>query len=45
MMTEERLRAAIGSLALIGIAITSYLLYIRWTGATLACSTGGCTTV
>jgi uncharacterized membrane protein len=45
MMTEERLRAAIGSLALVGIAITTYLLYVRWTGSTLACSTGGCTTV
>ena len=44
-MTEGGLRVAIGSLALVGVAITSYLLYIRWTGQTLACSTGGCTTV
>jgi uncharacterized membrane protein len=44
-MTEGRLRVAIGALALVGVAITSYLLYVRWTGATLACSTGGCTTV
>lgn len=44
-MTEARLRVAIGSLALVGVALASYLLYVRWTGATLACSTGGCETV
>jgi uncharacterized membrane protein len=44
-MTDRRLRVAIGSLALAGAALASYLLYIRWTGATLACTTGGCETV
>lgn len=44
-MIEGRLRIAIGSLALVGVALASYLLYVRWAGATLACSTGGCETV
>jgi uncharacterized membrane protein len=44
-MSEGRLRVAIGSLALAGVGLASYLLYVRWAGATLACSTGGCATV
>jgi uncharacterized membrane protein len=44
-MSEGRLRIAIGSLALVGVALASYLLYVRWAGATLACTTGGCETV
>ena len=28
-----------------GAAIAGYLLYERWTGGTIACSTGGCETV
>ena len=44
-MSEARLRVAIGSLALVGVALASYLLYVRWAGATLACTTGGCETV
>lgn len=44
-MTEARLRVAVGSLALVGLALASYLLYIRWTGSALACTTGGCETV
>jgi len=44
-MSEARLRVAIGSLALLGVALTSYLLYVRWSGARLACTTGGCETV
>jgi uncharacterized membrane protein len=44
-MSEARLRVAIGSLALVGVALTSYLLSIRWTGSALACTTGGCETV
>jgi uncharacterized membrane protein len=44
-MTDRALRLAIGSLAVVGVALTSYLLYIRWSGATLACTTGGCETV
>jgi uncharacterized membrane protein len=44
-MTDARLRVAIASLSLVGVALTSYLLYVRWAGATLACTTGGCETV
>jgi uncharacterized membrane protein len=44
-MSEARLRVAIGSLALVGVALASYLLYVRWAGASLACTTGGCETV
>ncbi len=44
-MSEKRLRLGIGALALLGASLSSYLLYVRWAGATLACSTGGCETV
>jgi uncharacterized membrane protein len=44
-MSEARLRVAIGSLSLVGVALASYLLYVRWTGTALACGTGGCETV
>jgi uncharacterized membrane protein len=44
-MNEGRLRVAVGSLALVGVGLAAYLLYVRWAGATLACSTGGCETV
>jgi uncharacterized membrane protein len=44
-MSEARLRVGIGALTLAGAGLSSYLLYVRWTGATLACSTGGCETV
>jgi uncharacterized membrane protein len=44
-MSEARLRVGIGAVALVGAALSAYLLYVRWTGATLACSTGGCETV
>ena len=44
-MTEKTLRLASAGFALIGAAITAYLLYARWTGGTLACTTGGCETV
>ena len=44
-MTERWLRAAIAVLALAGIAVTSYLVYARYTGTRLACTTGGCETV
>jgi uncharacterized membrane protein len=44
-MSEGRLRVAIGLLALVGVALASYLLYVRWAGATLVCTTGGCETV
>jgi uncharacterized membrane protein len=42
---ETGLRVAIAVAAALGLAITAYLLYERWTGGALACSTGGCKTV
>jgi uncharacterized membrane protein len=44
-VTERRIGGLSAALALVGIAITGYLLYVRGTGATLACATGGCETV
>lgn len=44
-MSERTLRAASGALALTGAAVASYLIYVRETGAALACGTGGCETV
>jgi uncharacterized membrane protein len=42
---DRRLRAAIGLLALAGAAVSAYLIYTRYTGTTIVCSTGGCETV
>ena len=44
-MTDGRLRAAVGALALAGIAVTGYLLWAHWADAELLCRTGGCETV
>jgi|1186.fasta_scaffold238191_2 uncharacterized membrane protein len=44
-MNESRLRRASQLIAVLGAAITVYLLYIRRTGGTLACTTGGCEAV
>ena len=46
-MTETRLRAAIGALALVGAAIAAYLTYARYSGNALYCVAGGggCETV
>ena len=44
-MSDRSLRAAIAVLALAGVAVTSYLVYSRYTGTRLACATGGCETV
>ena len=44
-MSERTLRVAGAVLATIGAAITAYLLYVRWTGGSLVCSTGGCEAV
>ncbi len=44
-MTAGRLRAAIALLALAGVAVTAYLVYARYSGTRLACTTGGCETV
>ena len=44
-MSDGRLRVAIAALALAGASIASYLAYTRYSGAPIACSTGGCETV
>jgi len=44
-MSERASRIAIASLAVVGIGIAGYLLYERYTGGTIACTTGGCETV
>jgi uncharacterized membrane protein len=44
-VSERALRAATAALALVGLGIASYLTYARYSGATIACSTGGCETV
>jgi uncharacterized membrane protein len=44
-MTDARLRAAIAALALAGTGIAAYLVYARYSGTRLACTTGGCETV
>ena len=44
-MSEGALRLAGAAIAVLGAAITAYLLYVRQTGGTLVCSTGGCETV
>jgi uncharacterized membrane protein len=44
-MSERTLRLGSAAIAVLGTAITAYLLYVRQTGNTLVCSTGGCETV
>jgi uncharacterized membrane protein len=44
-MSERGLRMATAVLAVAGAALTSYLLYVRQTGASLTCASGGCGTV
>lgn len=44
-MSDRALRGAVAALSLAGIAVTSYLLWARWTATELLCSTGGCETV
>ena len=44
-MTERSVRIASAALALLGAAISGYLLAVRETGGSLICSTGGCETV
>ncbi len=44
-MSEGRLRVAVGTLAVAGLAVASYLTYARYAGAQLYCATGGCETV
>ena len=44
-MSERTLRLGSAAVAVLGTAITAYLLYVRQTGGALVCSTGGCETV
>jgi len=44
-MTGRTLRGLIAGLALAGAAVAAYLVYARYTGTQLACTTGGCETV
>ena len=44
-MSDRLLRIAGALLAASGVAITSYLVHVRWSGGQLICSTGGCETV
>ena len=44
-MNDRTLQIATAVLALAGAAVTSYLLYVRQSGAQLVCATGGCETV
>ncbi len=44
-MTDRTLRGATAVLALAGAAVAAYLVYARYTGTRLACTTGGCETV
>jgi uncharacterized membrane protein len=42
---DRRLRAAIALVTLAGAAVAAYLVYTRYTGTRIACTTGGCETV
>jgi uncharacterized membrane protein len=44
-MSVAHLRAAIALLSLAGAGIAAYLVYTRYSGAAIFCSTGGCETV
>jgi uncharacterized membrane protein len=44
-VNDGALRLAVGVLALAGAAVAGYLVWVRETGATLVCATGGCGTV
>lgn len=41
-MSERGLRLATALLALAGMGIAAYLTYVHYSGAAIACSTGGC---
>ena len=44
-MTDKRLRLAVGVLALAGMAVAGYLMYARYSGTSITCTSGGCETV
>ena len=41
-MSERGLRLATAVLALVGMGIAAYLTYVHYSGAAIACTTGGC---
>jgi uncharacterized membrane protein len=41
-VSERALRLATAVLALVGMGIAAYLTYVHYSGAAIACSTGGC---
>lgn len=45
MTRREPLRLATAGLALVGAAVSSYLVFERYTGGVISCTTGGCETV
>jgi uncharacterized membrane protein len=44
-VSARALRASVAVLALAGAAVAGYLTWVRYSGATIACTTGGCETV
>jgi uncharacterized membrane protein len=44
-VSDRALRLATAALALAGAGAAGYLVWVRETGATLVCATGGCGTV
>jgi uncharacterized membrane protein len=44
-VNERSIRIASAPLALVGVGITTYLVSVRASGATLSCTTGGCEAV
>ena len=44
-MSERRLRGVIAAFAAIGAALAGYLVFERYTGGVISCTTGGCETV
>jgi uncharacterized membrane protein len=41
-VSERGLRLATAVLALVGMGVAAYLTYVHYSGAAIACSTGGC---
>jgi uncharacterized membrane protein len=44
-VSDRSLRVALATLASAGVSVTAYLLYVRYTGGELLCTSGGCETV
>jgi uncharacterized membrane protein len=44
-VSDRALRIAVAALASVGLGIAGYLTYTRYSGAPIACATGGCETV